>query len=94
LIDGVAINGVSGGPVFYGAGGDASNSVEIIGTITAYMPNRSLPGLSFAQDITHFQNVVTAIKNRDEAEKKKKEQAAAAAAVKAGASENPPPDSK
>jgi hypothetical protein len=95
LIDGVAISGVSGGPVFYGAAGGDSDTIQIIGTITAYMPNRTLPGLSFAQDVSHFQATVAVIKNRDEAERKKKEQAEAAAAVAATASENPPePDSK
>lgn len=44
LIDGVAINGVSGGPVF-------DNRCHLIGMMTAYIPNRidevtTLPGLS------------------------------------------------
>jgi hypothetical protein len=78
LIDGVAINGVSGGPVFYRKG----DSARVFGAITAYMPNRLtgsvLPGLSVAQDVSHFQNMVTYIKDRDEAARKKKEQEAAA----------------
>ena len=43
LVDGVAINGVSGGPAF-------DNRVHIIGLVSAYIPNRvdrqtTLPGL-------------------------------------------------
>jgi len=79
LIDGVAINGVSGGPVIH----KTPFGPEIIGAITAYMPNRlsgaSLPGLSVAQDVSHFQQAVKNIKDWDEAERKKKEQAALAA---------------
>jgi hypothetical protein len=77
LIDGVVINGISGGPVFRRAG----DTVDIIGSITAYMPNRltsgTLPGLSVAQDVSHFQEFLTYLKNRDDAEKKKQEQATA-----------------
>lgn len=75
LIDGVAINGVSGGPVFCRRADD----IFVIGAITAYKPNRliggTLPGLSVAQDVSHFHKIVTSIKNRDEAARKKKEQA-------------------
>jgi hypothetical protein len=50
LIDGVAINGVSGGPVLYST---VTDGVKIVGTISAYMVNRNtgeaLPGLSVAQ---------------------------------------------
>lgn len=51
LIDGVAINGVSGGPVFrIGYPG-----VELIGLVSAYVPNRAtgetLPGLAIARDV-------------------------------------------
>lgn len=69
-IDGVAINGVSGGPVF------DKDPVEIVGTVSAYLPNRQIggPGLSIAQDVAHFQKFVTRMKDRDEAERKKKEQ--------------------
>jgi hypothetical protein len=74
LIDGVAINGVSGGPVFR----RTVDSAEIIGSITAYQPNfqmsGTLPGLSIAQDVSHFQDFVMRMKNREEAARKKKEQ--------------------
>jgi hypothetical protein len=76
LIDGVAINGVSGGPVFHRRG----ESAIIVGAITAYMPNRltaaTLPGLSIAQDVSHFEEVLNEIKSWDDAERKKKEEEA------------------
>jgi len=34
LVDGVAINGVSGGPVFY----TATKGIEVIGSVSAYLP--------------------------------------------------------
>jgi hypothetical protein len=80
LIDGVAINGVSGGPVF----ARTADGVHIIGAISAYMPNRLtsgiLPGLSIAQDVSHFQKIVIQIKDKDEANRKKKEEEAKQAA--------------
>lgn len=76
LIDGVAINGVSGGPVF--AAYD-ENTPEIVGTISAYLPNRTgggaLPGLLKAQDISAFQETLKTIQSLDEARKKEKEEA-------------------
>jgi hypothetical protein len=72
LIDGVAINGVSGGPVF-DVGKD--NNPRIIGTVAAYIANRAtgdtLPGLAYAQDVSHFHDIVAQIKSVDEAYKKK-----------------------
>jgi hypothetical protein len=80
LIDGVAIHGVSGGPVFF----RTADGAHIIGT-TQYMANRltgeSPPGLSVAQDVSHFHKIVTLIKNRDEAARKKKEEEQQAAAT-------------
>jgi hypothetical protein len=71
LIDGVAINGISGGPVVYPT---ATEGVQIVGTIAAYMANRAtgeaLPGLSVAQDVSHFHKIATQIKSFDEAKKK------------------------
>jgi len=73
LIDGVAINGVSGGPVMY-LGGDG---VQIVGIISAYKANRAtgeaLPGLSIAQDVSHFHDVVNHVRSLDEAQRKKEE---------------------
>jgi hypothetical protein len=79
LIDGVAINGVSGGPVLYST---ETDGIMIVGTISAYMSNRAtgdtLPGLSVARDVSHFHDTITLIKSLDEARRKKKEQAESA----------------
>ncbi|MGB8798977.1 MAG: trypsin-like peptidase domain-containing protein, partial [Candidatus Aquilonibacter sp.] len=76
FIDGVAINGVSGGPVFTLPTG--GGSPRIVGTISAYYPNnaagRSLPGLAFAQGVTHFHNTIKELKTFEEARKKRQEQ--------------------
>lgn len=76
LIDGVAINGVSGGPVIYVT--TRSSSPKIIGTVTGYMPNRihgdTLPGLLRVQDVTSFHKTIETIKNIDEAREKKSKQ--------------------
>lgn len=79
LIDGVAINGVSGGPVFYNSKDRAGkNTPKIIGTVSAYMPNRvggdTLPGLLRAQDVTAFHDTINRIKSVDEARNQKAEQ--------------------
>jgi len=51
LIDGVAINGVSGGPAF-------SYPVVIVGMVTAYIPSRAtgepLPGVALVRAITPY----------------------------------------
>ncbi len=73
LIDGVAINGVSGGPVVYFDHDDLE--LKVIGIISAYRANRStgdtLPGLSIAQDVSHFHGVIKHIETVDEARRKK-----------------------
>ena len=70
LIDGVAINGVSGGPVFYCS---KDGELMIIGTVSSYMPNRiygdTLPGLLRVQDVTAFQATINKIKSIDDAKK-------------------------
>ena len=75
LIDGVAINGVSGGPVLYST---PTEGVQIVGIISAYMANRNrgdaLPGLSFAQDVSHFHGVTSQIRSFDEARRKQQQQ--------------------
>jgi hypothetical protein len=75
LIDGVAINGVSGGPVFSAY---PDGSPEILGTISAYMPNRlrgdALPGMLQAHDVTTFQATVRRIRSLDEARRQKEEE--------------------
>jgi hypothetical protein len=73
LIDGVAINGVSGGPVF----SDIVHNADIIGTVSAYLPNRvggaTLPGLLKAQDISHFASTIKALNDLDDAKEKKED---------------------
>ncbi len=66
LIDGVAINGVSGGPVLYEL---PDGALEIVGVISAYMPNRSgnTPGLLRAQDITPFVETLKTLQSMHEA---------------------------
>jgi hypothetical protein len=85
LIDGVAINGVSGGPVFFEL---ADNTPEIVGIISAYMPNRSgnTPGLLRAQDITPFDEILKKLRSLHEAkeEERSRDQAAATEASAAG----------
>lgn len=83
LIDGVAINGVSGGPVFSNyVDGAGNTSLTLIGSISAYVSNRvggaTLPGLLRAQDISPFQETVRTIKSLDEGRKKEEEAAKAA----------------
>ena len=75
-IDGVAINGVSGGPLFCGL---ADETPQLLGTISSYMPNRlptdTLPGMLRAHDITSFAKTMEWIKSLDEArENKEKEE--------------------
>ena len=75
LIDGVAINGVSGGPVMYST---EAEGVQIVGSISAYVSNRAtgeaLPGLAIARDVSYLHDTISKIKSLDEASKQKKEQ--------------------
>ncbi|MBI5695572.1 MAG: trypsin-like peptidase domain-containing protein [Nitrospirae bacterium] len=74
LIDGVAINGVSGGPVLITS---QAEGIQIVGIVTAYQANRAtgeaLPGLSIAQDVSHFHAVANHVRSVDEGVRKKKE---------------------
>ena len=74
LIDGVAINGVSGGPVINST---VADGVQFVGVMTAYRANRAtgeaLPGLSIAQDVSHFHGVIQHVRSIDEANRKKRE---------------------
>jgi len=74
LIDGVAINGVSGGPVLYVA---ENEDIQIVGIISAYSVSRvsgeALPGLSIAQDVSHFHDVIDQIRSFEEAKRKQQE---------------------
>jgi hypothetical protein len=76
LIDGVAIHGVSGGPVF----SDKLNGPQLIGTVSAYMPNRAsgdaLPGLLCVQNVATFHTVIEQMKSFDDAVAQQQAQAA------------------
>jgi Trypsin-like peptidase domain len=79
LVDGVSINGISGGPVVYSLPDD---SLQIVGAVSAYIVNRAtgeaLPGLSVAQDVSHFHTITRHIQSVDEGLRQKRaaEQAA------------------
>lgn len=74
LIDGVAINGVSGGPVF---SDQNANPPQLIGVVSAYMANRrpgeTLPGLLHVQDLTAFHDHIQKIKDMEDAREKELE---------------------
>jgi len=94
LIDGVAIHGVSGGPVFHFPD---SERVLIIGCISSYHANRvtgeTLPGLSRAQDVSHFHETLGRIRSIDDARVKKQEfEQAQKAEAERASSEAPAPD--
>lgn len=76
LIDGVAINGVSGGPVFYID--NQTNRPKIAGVITAYIANRvtgeTLPGLSMITSIAPCEETIKKLRNLSEAKKEAQEQ--------------------
>ena len=63
FVDGVAIQGVSGGPAFCTVWDDAEEDTRlaIIGSISAYRPNRAtgdaLPGLLIADDVSGLHNL-------------------------------------
>lgn len=73
LVDGVAINGVSGGPAFT----VFKNNIQLIGVVSAYIPNRatgeSLPGVCFVVGINPFYDFIKDIKSVEEASEKAKE---------------------
>jgi Trypsin-like peptidase domain len=72
LIDGVAINGVSGGPVFAATGDGVPT---LLGSVSAYLPNRNrgdaLPGLLEAQDLTPLHTQLRTIRSMEEAQQKR-----------------------
>lgn len=74
LIDGVSINGVSGGPVFCSL---EKGGLRVVGIITAYKANRhsgeSLPGLAVAQDVSHFHQVAHRVNSVDDARRRQQE---------------------
>ena len=74
LIDGVAINGVSGGPTIW----LLYDHVRYIGVVSAYIPNRatgeSLPGLAVVRDVAQFQELIKHFKSVDEARREQQAQ--------------------
>lgn len=70
LVDGVAINGVSGGPAFH-LTGDANAPMLLIGVVSAYVPNRAtgevLPGLAVVRDVSHFHELAPTFASLDQA---------------------------
>jgi hypothetical protein len=67
LIDGVAINGVSGGPALF----LASDRALVVGVVSAYIANRAtgetLPGVSVIRDVSQFNELVRRFRSVDEA---------------------------
>lgn len=68
LVDGVAINGVSGGPAFY----IIDKGIKIIGCMSAYLPNRvgSTPGLAMISDVDQYLDTIKTVKSWHAAKKK------------------------
>ena len=70
LVDGVAINGVSGGPAFWNGG----SRITLMGVMSAYIANRAtgetLPGLAVIQNVDQFHEVSKLFKSVDDAKKK------------------------
>ena len=75
LVDGVAINGVSGGPAFYID--RTTEEVKIAGVISAYRANRVhgevYPGLSKICSVDPYQEMLKDLRSLEEADEKAKE---------------------
>ena len=71
VVDGVAINGVSGGPTLYISHG----KVLVMGVVSAYIVNRAtgeaLPGLSLVRGVHQFQDLTKRFRTLEEAQKKR-----------------------
>ncbi len=67
LVDGVAINGVSGGPAFT----CGKDSASVLGIVSAYIPNRAtgdiLPGVSVVREAMQFHDLAQRFRSFDEA---------------------------
>lgn len=81
LVDGVAINGVSGGPVF----AERNGVPTLLGSVSAYLPNRNsgdaLPGLVMAQDLTPLHETLKTMRSIEEAQAKRAAEEKAKAAT-------------
>lgn len=75
LVDGVAINGVSGGPAFHI--NSSTDEVKICGVVSAYRPNRiygeAHPGLSKICSVEPFHETLNKLNSKEEAQEKAKE---------------------
>ncbi len=71
LVDGVAINGVSGGPAFHVAAAKGNQHLVVMGVVSAYVPNRAtgevLPGLSVVRDVAQFHELAPRFASLDQA---------------------------
>ncbi len=74
LVDGVAINGVSGGPAFT----VDNKGPRICGVVSAYVPNRvtgeTLPGVCLIRDVSPYRNALKTVSSLEEADEKAKEE--------------------
>ncbi|HJY98607.1 MAG TPA: serine protease [Patescibacteria group bacterium] len=72
LIDGVGINGVSGGPAFIVR--KDNKQVMVCGVISSYLPNRlkgeALPGLCYVSSVEPYLKMIKSLQSLEEAEKK------------------------
>lgn len=70
LVDGVAINGVSGGPAFHLVNRKA-DPTYVMGVVSAYIPNRAtgevLPGLSVVRHVRQFHELAPTFASLDQA---------------------------
>lgn len=70
LVDGIAVNGVSGGPAVT----IDPDGVTVIGLVSAYIPNRAtgepLPGLCLLSGVTHLQSTLESLRSFWEAKKR------------------------
>jgi hypothetical protein len=70
LVDGVAINGVSGGPAFW----NGANKITLTGVVSAYIANRAtgetLPGLAVVTNVHQFHELTKVFKSVNEAKEK------------------------
>lgn len=73
LVDGVAINGVSGGPAFT----VENNTPQLCGVVSAYIANRAtgetLPGVCMIRDVAPYQKTLAGLASMDEAKETAKE---------------------
>ena len=77
FVDGVAINGVSGGPAFSLAKSDP----VLVGVVTAYIPNLAtgniLPGMAVILDVAQFHDLADRFRSFDESKEKESSRATA-----------------